>query len=81
MSENEIIEKLKEIFKLVIDNTVDTDQISLDSNIANDLCIDSVGLIYMSVAIEKEFNIDMGEATFNSFKTIRDVIKFIEERI
>ena len=45
-----------------------------------DLGVNSIGLIYMVVAIEKTFDIDMSEVTFTTFKTIDDVITYIQER-
>lgn len=80
MNKNEIIEKLKEIFQLVVHNGVSVDNITEDSLIMTDLGVDSVGLIYLAIAIEKTFEVDMSEVTINTFKTIGDVIKFIEER-
>lgn len=80
MNKDEIIEKLKEIFQLVVHNGVSVDNITEDSLIMTDLGVDSVGLIYLAIAIEKTFEVDMSEVTINTFKTIGDVIKFIEER-
>lgn len=80
MNKEEIIEKLKEIFQLVVHNGVSVDNITEDSLIMTDLGVDSVGLIYLAIAIEKTFEVDMSEVTINTFKTIGDVIKFIEER-
>ena len=80
MSKEEIIEKLKEIFQLVVHNGVSVDNITEESNITTDLGVDSVGLIYLAIAIEKTFDIDMSEVTINTFKNIGDVIKFIQER-
>lgn len=80
MNRDEIIEKLKEIFQLVVHNGVSVDNITEDSLIMTDLGVDSVGLIYLAIAIEKTFDVDMSDVTINTFKTIGDVINFIEER-
>ena len=80
MSKDKIIEKLKEIFQLVVHNGVSIDNITEDSIIMTDLGVDSVGLIYLAIAIEKTFDIDMSDVTINTFKTIGDVINFIEQR-
>lgn len=81
MNKETIIEKLKKIFQLVVHNGTSVDNITEDSVIMTDLGVDSVGLIYLAVAIEKTFGIDMSEVTTNTFKTIGDVINFIEERV
>ena len=80
MSKDEIIEKLKEIFQMVVHNGVSVDNITEDSLIMTDLGVDSVGLIYLAIAIEKTFDVDMSDVTINTFKTIGDVISFIQER-
>lgn len=80
MSKDEIIEKLKEIFQMVVHNGVSVDNITEDSLIMTDLGVDSVGLIYLAIAIEKTFDVDMSDVTINTFKTIGDVINFIQER-
>ena len=80
MSRDEIIEKLKEIFQLVVHNGTSVDNITEDSIIVTDLGVDSVGLIYLAIAVEKTFDVDMSDVTINTFKTIGDVINFIEER-
>ena len=81
MTEDEIIEKLRNIFKLVNNKKIDTSNIRLESNIIKDLGLDSVGLIYMAIAIEKTFEIDMGNVTLKTFETVNNVVKFIKERI
>ncbi len=81
MNKEEIIEKLKEIFQLVVHNGVSVDNITEESVITRDLGVDSVGLIYLAIAIEKTFEVDMSEVTINTFKTIGDVIQFIQERV
>jgi len=80
MSKDEIIEKLKEIFQMVVHNGVSVDNITEDSLIMTDLGVDSVGLIYLAIAVEKTFDVDMSDVTINTFKTIGDVINFIQER-
>ena len=78
MTRNEIIEKLKEIFQLVINNGVSLDDVSESADVTNDLGVNSIGLIYMAVAIEKTFNIDMSNVSINTFKTVKDVVDYIE---
>ena len=76
-----VIEKLKNIFKLVIHNNVDLDKVTLESNIIKDLGVNSVGLVYLVIGIEEMFDVDMSEITFNTFETVGDVVKFIKENI
>ena len=81
MTKEQIIEKLKEIFKLVIHNNVDVSKVTLETNIIKDLGVNSVGLVYLVIGIEEMFEVDMSEVTFNTFETVGDVVDFIEENI
>ena len=77
MSEKEIFEKLTNIFNIVINRSVDVSKINIDSKIIEDLGVNSIGLIYLAVSVEEEFDVDMSNASLESFKTIRDVINYI----
>ena len=81
MTREEIIIKLKEVFQMVVCNGVNTDLISEESNIKLDLGVNSVGLIYLVVAIEKIFQVNMMNVTVETFKTVGDVITYIYEEI
>lgn len=81
MNELEILSKLKEIFTLVINRTADLSTINENSKLVEDLAISSVGLIYLMVAVEETFNIDMSDVTFNSFVTVGDAVKYIKGKI
>lgn len=81
MTKEQIIEKLKEIFKLVIHNNVDLSKVTLETNIIKDLGVNSVGLVYLVIGIEEMFEVDMSEVTFNTFETVGDVVGFIKENI
>lgn len=77
MSEKEIFDKLINIFNIVINRSVDVSKINIDSKIVEDLGVNSIGLIYLAVAVEEEFDVDMSKASLESFKTIKDVINYI----
>ena len=80
MERNEILNRLKEIFKIVVHSNVDLDSLTEDANIMLDLGINSIGLLYMAIAIEKEFLVDMTRVSPASFKTIGDVVTYIENK-
>lgn len=81
MTKDEIIVKLREIFQMVVHNGVNVDLLDESSDIKLDLGVNSVGLIYIVVAIEKVFNLDMSNVTMNTFKTVGDVIDYIYEGV
>lgn len=80
MTELEILEELKKIFTLVINRNADVNNMTLESKIISDLGVSSVGLIYLMVAVEEQFAIDMGDATFNTFETVGDVVAYIKNK-
>ena len=79
MSKLEIIETLKKIFCTVIDENKDFSNVTEDTNIIKDLGVNSVGLIYLLMAIEETYDIDMSDVTFSTFEKIGDVIIYIQE--
>lgn len=72
-------DELKRIFKDIIETNVDVDSITLDSLILEDLGLNSVGIMYLVLAIEEEFNIIMHNSSIEKFKKVSDVVNFIEE--
>ena len=78
MDKNTVLEKLKEIFKLV-NPDFDVNNVSLSSRLKEDLNITSLSMIYIVVALENEFDIDMSDVSFNSFETVDDVVEYILE--
>lgn len=80
MTELEILEGLKKIFTLVINRNADAENMKMDAKIVSDLGVSSVGLIYLMVAIEEQFGIDMSDVTFNSFETVGDVVTYIKNK-
>lgn len=80
MTKLEIQNKLQEIFKIVVNKDVDFESIDENANIMRDLGINSIGLLYMAIAIEKEFGIDMSSFSPTTFKTVGEVIAYLEEK-
>ena len=81
MHEIEILEKLKKIFKLVVNKDADIEKINKESKILSDLGVNSVGIIYLAIAIEETFNVDVSSVSYNTFSTVGDVINYIKENI
>lgn len=81
MTREEIIQKLREIFKIVVHNGVSADLLTEESVIRSDLGVDSVGLIYMVITIENVFAIEMKNITFNTFNTVGDVVDYIYKAV
>ena len=61
----------------------DTDLSTLneDSHLINDVGLSSVGVLYIVIAIEEFFNIRFDDVGFADFKTIGDVVDYIEKKV
>lgn len=80
MTREEIIEKLKELMKFAMPAKADVvDASSEDSNLMTDIGLNSVGLLYIAIAVEEFFNVSFDDVTFNDFQTVKDVVDFIQK--
>ncbi len=73
--------RLISIFSSVFEDDIDLNTVTVDSDLYNDIGINSIGLLYMAMAIEEEFNIKFVNDDFAEIKTISDVIKIIEKKV
>ena len=81
LSRNEIKEKLAEVMKMVMgDRFPDSSVLEENSNLVNDLGLNSVGVLYIVIAIEEFFGIEFENVGFSDFATIGDVIDYIENK-
>ena len=82
LSRTEIKEKLTEIVKMVMkDGAPDLASLNENANLVNDLGLNSVGVLYIVIAIEEFFDIEFEDVGFDDFKTIGDTIDYIEEKL
>lgn len=70
-----MFEQLKEMIKEVMPE-IETDKVTLDSKLVDDLHFDSLAIMMLSINIEDRFNITFTEQV--NFVTVGDVIKFVE---
>ncbi len=81
MSDLEILEKLKNIFDVIIHTDVQIDNKNPNELYLKELGVNSIGLVYFAIAIEETFNIDMSNVTFNTFETVQNVIDYIKGKL
>ncbi len=74
-----ILEKLKTILSEQFD--VDESEITLETNIYEDLEADSLDLVDLLFSVEEEFDIetDADDDIINSINTVGDIVNFISE--
>ena len=71
-----MLEKLKELMKGV-DESVNLDNVTLDTKLVEDLHFDSLGIMMFAMAIEDEFGVTFDDQAMN-FETVKDVVDYIE---
>ena len=80
MKREEIIEKLKDIILFAMPNKKEAiESCTEESNLTTDLGLNSVGLLYIVIAVEELFNVSFENVSFEDFKTVKDVIDFLEK--
>lgn len=77
MSDDEILSGLQKVFDTFNDKQF---ELKLDSKLISDLGLDSVGMLYMMILIEKEFSVDLSECDLSNFKAVSDIVSCIKEQ-
>ena len=73
------VEKLKELVKNVFEGEIQVENITEDSLLIEDIGMNSIGLIYMAMAVEEEFGVKFTNDDFAFLRTVGDVVKKIEK--
>lgn len=71
-------DRLIKVFQVVFEETVDTSAVTPEANLREDIGINSIGLLYMAMAVEEEFGIKFTNDDFADMTTVADVIACIE---
>ena len=80
MKRTEIEDKLREILVFSLPTKKDViNNCTENSNLRTDIGLNSVGLLYIVIAIEEIFNVSFENMSFDSFKTVKDVVDYIEK--
>lgn len=72
--------RLKELLA-EIDEEIDAESITAESRLMADIGMSSVALLYMSVAVEEEFGIDLSSFEMKEETTVGDIIALIKENV
>lgn len=81
MNRTEIFNKLKEIIKATIGESQKINDCTESDSLTDDLGLNSIGILYVVIAIEDAFNISFEDVGFNDFKTVGSVVDFIIENL
>lgn len=74
-------ERLIKVFKAVFEDEIDISSLSENASLRDEVGINSIGMLYMAMALEEEFNIKFVNEDFQKIQTVSDVISIIEEKI
>ncbi len=72
-----IFERIREIICEQLD--LEEDNVTLDSNIMEDFEADSLDLVDLVMSLEDEFNMEVPDDQIENFRTVGDVVRYIEE--
>ena len=71
------LEKIKNIISEQFG--IDADEISADTVLMEDLDADSLDLIDLAMSLEDCFEVEVPDEELENFKTVGDIVKYIEE--
>lgn len=57
----------------------DADKITMEASLADDLEADSLDAVELNMALEDEFEIEISDEMIAEFKTVGDIVKYIDE--
>ena len=71
-----VFEKIRAILCEQLD--IEEDQVTMDSNIAEDPGADSLDVVDLIMSIEDEFGLEVPDDQVENIKTVGDVVNYIE---
>ena len=72
-----VLDQIKEILKDTMD--IDESKITLDAKLKEDLELDSLDSVELIMSAEEEFGIEIPDGDVMNFKTVNDIVNYIEE--
>jgi acyl carrier protein len=70
-------DRLKAILERIKPDS-DYSNITEDSDIKNDLNLNSIGFLYLVLGVEEEFGVEIHNVNAEEFKTVKDVINYLD---
>lgn len=82
MDKEQILEKLGGIFKMVMgENAADLEAGGENASLVDDLGLNSVGILYLVIAIEESFGIRFDDVGTSDLKTVGQVVEYIRSKV
>ncbi len=73
--------RLLEVCSAVFEGEIDVSLIKPEAKLIDDIKINSIGLLYMALAVEEEFGIKFSNDDFLKIITVSDVVEIIEKKL
>ena len=73
-------EKLITVFEKVFDGELDLSGLTPQSRLKEDLVLNSIGMLYMAMALEDEFDVRFTNDDFAAIHTVADVVERLEKK-
>ena len=71
-----------EVKDILVDQLgVSEDIIELKTSLSDDLDMDSLDAVDLAMTIEEQYSVEVPDEALENFKTVEDVVTFIESRI
>lgn len=77
--ESEVFEHIREYLADQLD--VEPEKITPDSDIVEDFGADSLDVIDMITTLSDEFGVEIPDEDIENFRTVGDVVSYVEERL
>jgi acyl carrier protein len=58
---------------------IDESKIKMESRFTEDLKADSLDIVQMLIALEDDFNVEFSDDEINTWKTVGDIVKYLEK--
>ncbi len=72
-----IFERIRDILCDQLD--LDEESVTMDSDILDDLEADSLDIVDLVMSLEDEFHLEVPDDQIENFRTVGDVVRYIEE--
>ncbi len=73
-----MFEKVKEIIAREL--MAEDEEITLESNIKDDLGADSLSIVDLAMALEDEFGVEIPDEDLENIKTVGDIVDYLKEK-
>ena len=72
-----VLDQIKKILVETMD--IEEEKITLDAKLKDDLNLDSLDSVELIMSAEEEFGIEIPDEDVMNFKTVHDIVNYIEE--